>query len=126
MAKKTKSEAQKRYFASYNPEKQREKRLQRHLKNHPNDAQASNGSRGSRRVKPQNKGGWLTRQMASVIYLGKLPGKDDDAINIMNSMKPVDKVQMAKFSRFVKKVRARSQYEKDSKSSKLNKLGYAG
>lgn len=124
MAKKQRSEANKRYYSSYNGTKQREKRLKRHMKNHPNDVQSSKASPVYRRRKPLNKGGWLTRQMANFVYIGKLPGKDDQAVNVLNAMKPVDRMNMARLASTVRSIHNRLEYEKEDKSTA--KIGYAG
>lgn len=123
-SKKTKSESDKRYFNGYNGEKQREKRLKRHMKNHPSDVQASKASPVYRRRKPLNKGGWVTRQVADTIYIGHLPGKDENAISVLNGMKPVDQAAMAQFARMIKKTHNRNEYVREDKSKP--KLGYAG
>ena len=106
------SESNKQYFNAYNPEKQREKRLQRHLKKHPNDAQASSAKPTVRRKKPLNKGGWLTREMSARVYLGFAPGKNDDAVSIMNSLTRSDQKEMAKWFSKLRGIRNMLAYQK--------------
>jgi|AntRauTorcE11897_2_1112592.scaffolds.fasta_scaffold00424_27 hypothetical protein len=122
-SKKKPSDSAKRYYAGYDPVKQREMRLKRHMKKHPNDGQAEKAKPVFRRRKPLTKGGWLNRQMAKEIYIGNY-GKDDDAISILNSMTNFDQKLMARLSAKVKSVRNRAEYQKETKTKP--KLGYAG
>ncbi|MDX1532687.1 MAG: hypothetical protein R3230_00615 [Nitrosopumilaceae archaeon] len=121
-SKKKTSAANTRYFNAYNPEKQRKARLARHLKRHPNDAQANKASTKNRRKAPLNKLGWLTREMANKIYIGKAI-KDIDAVTIVNSLSPQQRVKMAQAHAQLRKITNRLSYKKDKKPTKL---GYAG
>lgn len=125
-SKKKTSESNKRYFAGYSPEKQYQKRKDKHLKNHPNDVQAKKAKPTQGRTKPLNKGGWLTRQTAPNVYIGKLPGKEDQAINVLNAMKPSDQKKMAQLAARLRKCHNRLQYESEDKTHLVKQLGYAG
>lgn len=111
-SKKTKSASEKQYFAAYNSVTQREKRLQRHLKNHPNDGQAAKAKPTYRRKAPFNKGGWMTHKMTKIIYMGFQPKKDENATDIMNAMPSSDQKKMAKFSAELRSARNRIAYTK--------------
>lgn len=124
-SKKTKSDSDKRYFAAYNDTKQRQKRLDRHLRKHPNDVQAKKAKPVYRRKSPVNKGGWLNREMANSVYIGKIAGKDESAITILNNLTKQTKFAMAKYSAMIRATHKRIEYEKEEK--KINPLtGYAG
>lgn len=125
MAKKM-SESNKLYFAGYNPEKQRQTRKDKHLKNHPNDGQAKNAKATQRRTAPNNKGGWLTRDNASKVYIGAIAGKDDQPINVLNAMTSSEQKQMAQYAAKLRKIHNRLQYESKKPQSKTSNLGYAG
>lgn len=125
-SKKKTSASNTRYFSAYNGDKQRQKRLERHLKRHPNDAQAKKCKPTYRRKAPQNKLGWLTREMANLIYMGFTPGKNDEAAIIVNNMKPSDKKQTAYLASQLKKCRNRLQYQSKEKRDTIKQLGYAG
>jgi hypothetical protein len=123
-SKKKTSAANTRYFSGYNAEKQRKARLERHLKKHPNDAQAKKAKPTYRRKKPETKLGWLTRQVAANIYIGFTPGRNDDPVNIVNGLSPLNKVKTAQAAKTLRKIRNRLEYQKEDKSK--SKLGYAG
>ena len=124
-SKKTKSDSDKRYFAAYNDIKQRQKRKDRHLRKHPNDGQAKKAKPAHRRTKPLNKGGWLNRQMANSVYIGKIAGKDESAITILNSLTKQTQFAMARYSAMIRATHNRFRFEKQEK--KINPLtGYAG
>lgn len=126
MASKKQSDSNKRYFAGYNPEKQRQTRKDKHLKSHPNDGQAKNSKATHRRSAPNNKGGWLTRENANKVYIGVIGGKDDQPINILNAMTSSEKKKMAQYAAQLRKIHNRLQNESKKPQEKKPNLGYAG
>jgi len=124
MGKLTKSDSAKRYYGAYSSEKQRSKRLARHMKKHPNDGQAKGSKALHRRGKPNNKGGWMNRSMATLIYIGR-GQKDGDVLSIMNSMTNFEKKRMAVYYAMEKAVHNRLRYQKNE-LPKASNLGYAG
>lgn len=65
---KGKASASTKAVAGSNYERNRQRRLARHLKNHPNDSQSAKaeGNLSYRRKTPKNKNGWANKALASV------------------------------------------------------------
>lgn len=110
------SESYKRYYSNYNYEAQRRKRLQRHLKNQPNDEQAQEALKNLnfRGPKPSGqKGGWVTREMGLDGFYDK-KGPHLDGINSKT---------LAWMKSIMRKSEAQRQHEQNFKSKEERKKG---
>lgn len=114
------SASSKAYYGSYNPAKQRAKRLERHLKKHPNDVQAQNALSNPqlRGPKPSNnKNGWLTRDMLVSDFT---PAKNGKPIKVTER---VDAKMVAWVRSIMKRSAAKAQHEKNYATKEQRKQG---
>jgi len=132
MAKKQRSESQKQYFNAYpsKASKNREKRAEKHSKQHPNDNQK--GSTSYRRKAPQSESGWLTAKMdAELTPKQTTPISDKkskeafipDCAQHLKDMFPKERKQFAELYSKMKRVHNAAQYEngKKKKAGKKSK-----
>lgn len=125
--------AQKNYYAAYKAKagKQRQKRLEKHQKLHPNDKQG--GSTSYRKNTPENVSGWLTPEMDSkltptqvtpITIVNEKSGRKETVIpDCASSLKEMTKSERKRFSKIyarVRKVHAHAQAygKKKEKTSK--------
>lgn len=114
------SASSKAYYAAYNPQAKRRKRLERHLKNQPNDVQAQEALKNPQLRAPKvpnNKNGWLTRDM---LVMDFIPYKKGKPIKVVEH---VDAKAVANVRSVMKKSEAKYQHEKNYASKEDRKQG---
>jgi len=114
--------AQKQYYASYNYEANRKKRLNRHLARQPNDEQAKKAlknihHRGPR--KSENRLGWINRFETIEGFVTEK--KDDKGFLYENIGGPKDAFQRAWMAKHVRDVNRRHRHEIEFNSKKKSK-----
>jgi len=102
--------AKKQYYSSYNYEKNRKDRLQRHLNKHPEDAQAKAALKNIHHRGPRpstSKMGWIDRSMT---IQGFNTGKKDDYSLLYSDVNgPKDAKERAQMAAHVRRVERMSQ-----------------
>lgn len=123
-SKKKAGNSKKSYYDAYKTRaaKQRQKRLERHQKAHPNDKQG--GSTSYRRKTPLNESGWLTAQMDSKLTPSQLTpitlkdenGKRQQMIpECAEHLKDMTKAERKKFAQLYSRVRKLHNHPRDKK-----------
>ena len=124
MAKKQRSESNKNYFNNYPTKaaKNRQRRLEKHQKRHPNDKQG--GSTSYRRKTPQNESGWLTAEMDSeltpkqVTPIVDKKSKEEFIPECAKSLRDMTKAERKEFAQIYSKIRKLHKQPKAKTKSK--------
>ena len=114
------SVSDKAYYSGYNPQAQRRKRLERHLKRHPEDVQAQEALKDPQLRAPKvpnNQNGWFTRDMAVMEFI---PHKNGKPVKVVEHVNP----KMVAWVRSVmKKAEAQHQHQLHYASKEDRKQG---
>lgn len=97
--------AQKQYYSSYNYEKNRKLRLQRHLNKHPEDEQAKAAMKNIHHRGPRpsnNKMGWIDRSMTLQGF--NMNKKDDYSLLYADVNGPKDAKERAQMAAHVRRI----------------------
>lgn len=114
--------AKKQFYASYDYEGNRKKRLTRHLARQPNDEQAQKALKNIHHRGPRpstNKIGWINRMETIEGFVADK--KQDTALLYDNLNGPQDAFQRAKMAKHVRDVERRHRHEVEFNSKKAKK-----
>lgn len=114
--------AKKQYYSSYNYEKNRKLRLERHLSKHPEDVQAKAALKNIHHRGPRpstSKMGWVDRTMT--IQGGYTEKKDDYSLVFANVGGPAEAKALAQMAAHVRKVERMKQHGVDFLNEKPKK-----